>query len=80
MPTKKNIIDFEKRITELEAIVDSMADDKLPLEKALAQFEKGVKLSGDCQKALQQAEQKVKILLDKHTDSELDDFFDDDEE
>jgi len=37
---------------------------QLPLEEALKQFEKGVKLSRDCQTALRAAEQRVKILLD----------------
>ena len=34
------------------------------LEKALQQFEKGVKLSRECQQALESAEQRVKVLLD----------------
>jgi exodeoxyribonuclease VII small subunit len=37
----------------------------LPLEQALKEFERGVKLTRQCQAALQEAEQKVEILLKK---------------
>ena len=42
----------------------------LTAEEALKQFEKGVKLSRDCQAALKAAEQRIKVL----TDGELEDF------
>lgn len=48
---------------ELEEIVERLEAGELSLEKSLAQFEKGVKLSRECQKALADAEQKVQILL-----------------
>ena len=50
----------------------------LTLEAAMAQFEKGVKLTRECHKALQDAEQKVKILLEQQGDFELTDFATDD--
>jgi exodeoxyribonuclease VII small subunit len=42
----------------------------LPLEQALKEFERGVKLTRQCQSALQQAEQKVEILLKKTEQAE----------
>lgn len=54
--------DLEKSLTELEKIVAELEEGDIPLEQALKQFEKGVKLSRDCQSALQAAEQRVKIL------------------
>ncbi len=54
--------DFEKSLVALEKIVETMESGQLPLEKALSEFEKGVKLIRECQQSLQQAEQKVKIL------------------
>lgn len=61
MATKKNT--FENQLEELESIVDQLEDGDLPLEDALKTFEKGVKLSRQCQKQLAQAEQKVTILM-----------------
>jgi exodeoxyribonuclease VII small subunit len=55
--------DLEKSLTELEKIVAELEEGDIPLEQALKQFEKGVKLSRDCQSALQAAEQRVKILM-----------------
>jgi exodeoxyribonuclease VII small subunit len=55
--------DLEKSLAELEKIVAELEEGDIPLEQALKQFEKGVKLSRDCQSALQTAEQRVKILM-----------------
>jgi exodeoxyribonuclease VII small subunit len=63
-------IDLEKSLQELESIVETLEDGDLSLEQSLKYFEKGVKLSRECQTALKDAEQKVKIL----TDGELKDF------
>ncbi len=56
---------LEKSLEELEAIVVRLESGDLPLEQALKEFEHGVKLTRRCQTALQQAEQKVEILLKK---------------
>ena len=61
--TPKKAPDLEKSLAQLEEIVQELEDGDIPLEKALKQFEKGVKLSRDCQTALQAAEQRVKVLL-----------------
>lgn len=63
MGTTKKTPNLEKAMGELEQIVEQLEEGELTLEKSLAQFEKGVKLSRECQKALTDAEQKVKILL-----------------
>jgi len=66
MPRKKNTeIEFESAIAELEALVATMEEGDLPLEEALKQFERGVTLTRQCQQALEQAEQKVEILMEK---------------
>ncbi len=62
-PTRKRAPDLDKSLAELEQIVATLEEGDLPLEKALQQFEKGIKLSRDCQAALSAAEQKVQILL-----------------
>ena len=62
--TKKKSIDLEKSMVELEKIVEQLEAGDLSLDKSLKQFEKGVKLSRECQASLTDAEQKVQILLD----------------
>jgi exodeoxyribonuclease VII small subunit len=54
--------DFEASLAELEAIVARLEQGELPLEESLRQFERGVALTRVCQKALAQAEQKVRVL------------------
>lgn len=62
--SQKRTPDLEKSLNELESVVQQLEDGDLPLEKALKQFEKGVKLSRDCQAALRAAEQRVQLLMD----------------
>lgn len=59
---------FEQSLKSLEDIVNKMEHEALPLDKALTEFEKGIKLTKDCQKILETAEQKIEILT-QHLDS-----------
>lgn len=68
--TKKKLPDLEKSLTDLEEIVELLEEGDIPLEDALKKFEAGVKLSRDCQTALQAAEQRVQVLMQ----DELKDF------
>ena len=61
--SKKKTIDLEKSMNELEQVVEQLEGGDLSLDKSLKQFEKGVKLSRECQTALNDAEQKVQILM-----------------
>lgn len=58
--------DFEKALAELEQIVERMEQGELSLDESLKQFERGIALTRNCQAALQQAEQKVELLLRKN--------------
>ena len=62
--------DLEKSLAELEKIVATLEEGDIPLEQALKQFEKGIKISRDCQTALQSAEQRVQVLMN----GDLEDF------
>jgi exodeoxyribonuclease VII small subunit len=62
---KKQQPTFEQALSELEALVERMEAGELPLEESLKQFERGVELTRLCQKSLADAEQKVKIVLEK---------------
>ena len=54
---------FESSLRELEQIVERLEAGDLPLEQSLDLFEQGVRLSRECQRRLDEAEQKVEILL-----------------
>jgi len=60
--TDKKKPTFEEQLTALEEIVNHLEQGDLPLNESLSQFEKGVKLTKDCQNLLNKAEQKVQIL------------------
>lgn len=64
MAAKKKI-DFEKSLSALETLVTAMEKGTMSLDDSLKAFEDGIKLSRECQMALQEAEQKVEILLSK---------------
>ncbi|OUS26706.1 exodeoxyribonuclease VII small subunit [Gammaproteobacteria bacterium 45_16_T64] len=74
MAKKKDTIDFEKSLKTLEKLVDSMETGDLSLEQSLTAFEKGIKLTKDCQVALSQAEQRVQILIEEHGEESLEPF------
>lgn len=61
--TADNTPDFEQALAELEAQVQRLEGGDLPLEEALQAFEAGVRLTRQCQQALDQADQKVQLLL-----------------
>lgn len=74
MPAKKTKINFEKSLQELEALVEKLEAGNISLEDAIKYFEQGVALTKSCQKALAEAEQKVKILMEKDNNQELQPF------
>lgn len=74
MSEQQNSPTFEQSLAELERIVDTMEQGDLSLDEALSHFERGVKLAKESQRTLEQAEQKVKILLNEQGDSQLADF------
>ena len=58
------IADFEKSLDELEQLVSRMEQGELSLDDSLKSFESGIALYRNCQNALEQAELRVKQLLD----------------
>ena len=67
---KQATFDFEQALENLEELVSSMEDGELTLEESLQAFEKGIKLTRECQSALKNAEQKVQLLLNENGDTE----------
>ena len=59
---------------ELEKLVEQMEQGDISLEESLKAFERGIKLTRACQQSLQEAEQKVQILLEKNGQQNLEPF------
>lgn len=78
MPKKTNSINFEKTLAELEQLVETMEKGDLSLEESLKYFERGILLTKTCQQALSDAEQKVRVLLEKDGKPALEPFNPDD--
>ena len=60
---EEKIYPFEEALEKLSALVEKMESGDLSLEESLKIFEEGIKLSKDCQNALNDAEKKVQTLL-----------------
>ncbi|MBK0001308.1 exodeoxyribonuclease VII small subunit [Erwinia sp. S38] len=65
---------FESSLQQLEQIVTRLESGNLPLEEALSEFERGVQLARIGQQTLQQAEQRVQILLNDDKNADLTPF------
>ena len=74
MAKKKTTPSFEEALSELEQLVNRLERGDLSLEESLAAFELGVNLTRFCQKALQEAEQKVQVLIEKNGSQVLEAF------
>ncbi|AHK78346.1 exodeoxyribonuclease VII small subunit [Ectothiorhodospira haloalkaliphila] len=70
--TPDNPAEFEKDLESLEALVGRMEQGELSLEASLKEFERGIALTRRCQKALTEAEQKVRRLTEDGTEIDLD--------
>lgn len=54
---------FEENIQELENIIFELEKGELTLEDSMKKFEKGMELSKNCNRILENAEKKITILL-----------------
>lgn len=59
-----SIAQFEQSLDELEQLVAKMEGGELSLDESLRSFERGIALFRNCQNALEQAELRVKLVLD----------------
>ncbi|MEZ8186079.1 MULTISPECIES: exodeoxyribonuclease VII small subunit [Shewanella] len=65
MAKKPENLSFEQSLTELETIIAHLEQGEVSLDDALKQFERGIKLVRQSQAKLEQAQQKVSILLNE---------------
>ena len=63
---------FEENLADLEDIVQKLESGQVPLEEAISEFQKGMKLSKDLQETLDQAEKTlVKVMQADGSETEL---------
>jgi len=78
MANKKiDSFNFEQALEDLEELVTAMEEGELSLEESLQAFEKGIKLTRECQSALKKAEQKVQVLINEDGDTKEFEFKED---
>ena len=69
-PAKAAAPPFEEALKKLEAIVEAMESEELPLEALLTKYEEGTQLARACQEKLAEAELKIE-QLEKNAAGEL---------
>lgn len=62
---KKEDINFEDAMAELEKISKELENNDLDLESAVSKFEKGMEISKRCNEILQNAEKRISILINE---------------
>lgn len=65
---------FETKMEELENVVTKLEKGDMSLDESLTNFEKGMKLSKECNKMLEDAEKKITILLENDGEIKEEDF------
>lgn len=73
MTRKNKLPNLEASLEEINTLVEKMEKGDLPLEKSLECFERGITLIKNAQKILQEAEQKVHLLI-KNQDTQQDEL------
>ena len=63
IPVETESYTFEEALARLESVVRELESGKLPLEKALELFEKGIALSSICSEQLKEAERRITLLI-----------------
>jgi exodeoxyribonuclease VII small subunit len=61
---KSNLSTFEKDLKSMQSILEEIESKDLNLEEIIGKYKLGVELSKKCQKALEEAEQKIKQVTD----------------
>jgi len=64
--TKSGIKTFEASTRQLESIIETLESEDISLDEALKAFEEGIRICRSAQKALEEAEQQVTLLLEEN--------------
>ena len=74
MAKKTDLPNLETSFEEISSLIEKMEHGELTLEQSLRQFERGIMLIKHAQKILQDAEQKVQILMQNGNQDALDTY------
>ncbi|EKD72453.1 MAG: hypothetical protein ACD_45C00675G0017 [uncultured bacterium] len=74
MTKKSKLPNIENSLAEISALIEQMEQGELSLEQSLNQFERGITLIKHAQKILQDAEQKVQILIQNNHEEQLNSY------
>lgn len=66
---KTESLTFEAALKQLETVVGQLEEGTLPLSEALQVFEEGLKASNQCRNLLEDARQRVDVLLRNSDDA-----------
>ena len=64
---KNNLSSFEGDLKKMQSILDEIESKDLNLEEIIDKYKLGIELSKKCQKALEEAEQKIKQVSDNQS-------------
>ena len=67
MKEEKN---FEELMKDLEEITNKLEKEDLSLDESVDLFEKGMKISKECNEKLEKAEKRITILINSETGEE----------
>jgi exodeoxyribonuclease VII small subunit len=57
--------DFERRLADLESVVERLEQGELSLSESVRLFEEGMKLSESCRQELEEAEGRIQVLIER---------------
>ena len=62
--SKTSLSTFEKDLKAMQDLLDDIESKDLSLDEVIQKYKQGIQLSKKCQKALEEAEQKIKEVSD----------------
>lgn len=65
---------FEENLNEIDEIIDLMESGELELEESIKKYENAMKLIDKCSVQLEKAEGKIKKVMEKNGELEIEDF------
>lgn len=68
--SKSKSFQFGEAFEQLNKIVEQLESGAVDIDKALALYEEGLKISQDCKKHLEQVENKVRIIRETYAEKE----------
>ncbi|RKX17549.1 MAG: exodeoxyribonuclease VII small subunit [Candidatus Zixiibacteriota bacterium] len=74
MSVKKKNKDFESSLNRLEEITTILEDGEATLEESIKLYTEGLEIAKDCNQNLNDAEKKIKIIMEKNKQMIEDDF------